>query len=372
MHELVDDGIAKLHTAQAANRFQRPLTRNGGAEHAIPRHSAIGVDQTRHFGGEADSLEADRPGIAAAIVTFVVLGNDAKHSARKPALADQQFERTGHMRLDLAELDIAQRFFLGENVGRDVNLPDVLHQAGAAEFADRVAPEPEKTPENHQQDRDIDRMIVGVLIGRLEPGQPEHGVRIALDTCGELVDQIADARQIDGCARMDGFPNRRKCSLDVFNDRCRIEQLFFEAGFAERTYLSPRLIVGHPGTQATCHRQELVVVQRTKRQAAAVALANHRHILVADRTTAVDINQPAQRLQLTDLRFIVDQEALQQKGRAQPRAVQLGHENAQPEEFNLDRLVREVALGFVKDVHRTGFRFITDILLVRFSTKTRN
>jgi len=80
--------------------------------------------------------------------------------------------------------------------------------------------------------RDVDRVIVGVLVGTLEPGEPEQRVGVALHAGGHLADQAVDLGDIDGAVVVDGEPGLAQRAIDVIDDRGRVEQFGLEPAAA--------------------------------------------------------------------------------------------------------------------------------------------
>ena len=101
------------------------------------------------------------------------------------------------MRLDQRIFLFTQLVGLVQHLGGNVHLADVLHQAGEAELFDGRPRQAQELAEDHQMYRDIDRMVVGVLAGRTQAGQPDHGVGIALDAAGHLGHLTADFSEGD-------------------------------------------------------------------------------------------------------------------------------------------------------------------------------
>ena len=159
----------------------------------------------------------------------MVSGDDSQHLGIEILVRPQQVDRVADMRLDEFELPVVERARLAQDRIVDLYLADVLEQACQPHLPYLAAAQANEAREHHCMDRDIECMVVGVVVGALEAGEPQQRIGVALHTGGHLADEAVEAFDIDSARAVDLHSSFTQGAIDVIDDRGRIEQLRLEA-----------------------------------------------------------------------------------------------------------------------------------------------
>ena len=283
--------------------------------------------------------------------------DDRERGLVEVLVSAKQIHRVPDMRLDVRELRLIERSRLAQHLVVDLHLADVLQQAGHAQLADFRTAQADEACEHHRMHRDVHRMVVGVLVGALEPAQPQQRVGVALDAGGHFANESVDALDVDRAIGVDRETGLAQDAIDVVDDRRGIQQLGLEPAapvlaadarnvrqasgvdlaleaardLEKALRLDARL--GHVGMLA---RPAIRTEQRT------VLFDDLGAELIPRRTRAIDYDLSAALLQGPDLFDVLEQKALHHEGGFGPGAVDLDDIHADLEIARRYRLVQGV------------------------------
>ena len=204
LHELLHQGRVEHPAAQAVQFLQRLLMAQGAAVGLVLLHGAKRVGNAGNFGGHADLFEFQPARIAGAVPAFVVTADGEHHITRQRRLGDEDLHRTGHMRTHQQALLGRQFRFLAQQVDRQLDLADILQQAGQAEIEQALVAPADMGADQHHVHRNVHRVVETVFVALLEAQQPHHGIGIALQTAGNVMQAFAHRQQVDILALGEG------------------------------------------------------------------------------------------------------------------------------------------------------------------------
>ena len=325
--------------AHAVDFIEDPLTVARRPEGPGEGHRAIGVGDAGHFGKQADFGPAQAPGIATAIDPLVVLEDDVPGRPGNANLVGEDFATEFDMAAHMVAFAAREASRLLDDVGRQVDVTDILQQSTKAERVQVIRRQAEVAAEGHQVHRGVQRVVVGQVVGLLEFGQPEQGIGIADDALDQPVDgvfQVFDIWQAPG--------------RDLFADILQQVAGLGEGGAGARQFLldADILVVVDDREAPAGHLADGPHGQGRQGQAAGIRVDDQRcrsglplvrtdiaagvgAVLIADGAFAVDRDEAAELAQGVQIRLIVEQETLQQEGGSQPGAIKVRNEHPQPQ-----------------------------------------
>ena len=104
------------------------------------------------------------------------------------------------MRLHHPPLALVERARLLQNLERDLRLADVVKERRFSQCRGRVLIEPELTPNQQAQGRDVDRVAVGEVLVQLDRENLTQGGVARGDLLNQQLHDVADGREIDALA----------------------------------------------------------------------------------------------------------------------------------------------------------------------------
>ena len=256
------------------------------------------------------------------------------------------------MRAHQAPLVRTEGLPLGQHFRRQGILADILQHAGEAEVEQALPAPADVHAEHHHVDRDVHRMVEGILVGAFQSQQPLQRVGIALEAAGDLTHALVDLTGVDRRLALDGLEGFLQRLRELVELRLDADQLL-----RQRVAVEPVLAVLQQGQEAAPALLERGGLQgflpehgrlaqgargRSLRRTAAERPALQRAVELAlfldvpflEGTLAVDINITAFFTEDVDLARRRNGESLQRKRQFAPRTIRLDHEHADLEVGN--------------------------------------